>query len=138
MQPPYQGGNDSREEVRRSQRLSVFSLPGEGIIALLGNIGANMPPRKRHTSRPTPRVCRRFVRAFVPPPGLFKTRGVAATDLIRVLVRSTLGIFRDGMTVGEFVSSVPDRRAALTLLIRCQKAGTIGFQQGVAPAGGGK
>lgn len=43
--------------------------------------------------------------------GTWKTSGVDARDLIRVLRPDVAWLVRDGMTVGEFLASVPERRA---------------------------
>jgi hypothetical protein len=65
----------------------------------------------------------------------FKTTGVTATDVIRVRNRTAGFLFRDRMTVGEFLDGVPDRHSGLELLARSQMAGAIGFVQGVRRRG---
>ena len=59
---------------------------------------------------------------------ILKTSGVTSADAIRVLAVPGSGIFRDGMTVGDFLRGVPNRAMAMQMLARCQRAGTIGFQ----------
>lgn len=66
-----------------------------------------------------------------PPPAetlALKTSGVTLADTIRVLAVPGSGIFRDGMTVGDFLRGVPNRAVGMHMLARCQRAGTIGFQ----------
>ncbi|MER9421450.1 hypothetical protein NKI88_03195 [Mesorhizobium sp. M0317] len=64
-----------------------------------------------------------------PDNGGFKTTGVTLADVIRIRSRVGSGIFRDGMTVGDFLRAVHSRQQGIQQLARCQKAGIIGFEE---------
>lgn len=90
-----------------------------------------MAPRKQPYSRRAvcqkPAPSRRVVRDE-------KTSNVGGADVIRILSRRGSGIFRDGMTVDQFLRAVPNRKEGLRMLLRCQRAGIVAFQQGSVEA----
>lgn len=87
-----------------------------------------MAPGKTPSSPPTlgptlgrhPQIAR--------PDGRIETIDLTEEHAIRVLAPAGSGIFRDGMTVGDFLRGMPTREAALRLLARSRRAGTIGFE----------
>ncbi|MER8857408.1 hypothetical protein NKI09_07090 [Mesorhizobium sp. M0757] len=85
-----------------------------------------MRPRRQAYTRKTPPL------PALPTPqddGGFKTTGVTPADVIRIRSKVGSGIFRDGMTVGDFLRAVQSRQEGIQRLGRCQKAGIIGFEQ---------
>ena len=86
-----------------------------------------MPPKKQPYSR---RLAPKPLAAAPSADPSLKTTGVTAADVIRVLSKVGTGIFRDGMTVGEFLRAVPSRDAGLRMLASCRRSGVIGFEQG--------
>ncbi|MER8972143.1 hypothetical protein [Mesorhizobium sp. M0800] len=78
-----------------------------------------------------------YTRKTPPPPappapqddGGFKTSGVTPADVIRIRSKVGSGIFRDGMTVGDFLRAVQSREEGIQRLARSQRAGIIGFEE---------
>jgi hypothetical protein len=60
----------------------------------------------------------------------WKTSGVVSKDVIRLRGTDAAWLVRDGMTVGEFLAGVPERRAGLKMLLRCHRARAIDFEAG--------
>lgn len=59
-----------------------------------------------------------------------KNSGVAADDRIRILRPSGVRLYRDGMTVRQFLDATGDAPVALRQLFRSHRAGLIGFRAG--------
>jgi hypothetical protein len=55
---------------------------------------------------------------------------VGGGDVIRVLSPVARAVYRDGMTVRQFIATQGDPLEALRQLVRSRRAGLIGFQQG--------
>lgn len=63
-----------------------------------------------------------------------KTSGVIGSDVIRILSPKGTAIFRDGMTVDEFLRAVPSRIEGMRMIVRTHRAGLIAIQEGAAEA----
>lgn len=85
-----------------------------------------MPPRKATYRR---REKAAQPRRPDPEDARFKTTGVTEADVVRIRSKVGTGMFRDGMTVGDFLRAVPSRDAGKRMLYRCAKSKLIGFEQ---------
>lgn len=93
-----------------------------------GLVARQQRPRVERPSAPAPRPAAEAHRPD-DDESQYKTRGVTAADIIRVRRVAGSGIFRDGMSVGDFLRGQPNQYRALQILAKERQRGTIGIVQ---------